>query len=271
MSISWNDDVIEQERLHERVARRLARDIVSGRLREGDVVPSAEAIAQKFAVSRTVGREVLQALTAAGLIDVKHGRKSTVTAAKEWRFLEDLVQHAISREQLAGSLAADLYEVRRLVEIAATEMCAVRASDEHLDHIVELAQRMHDEAEATDGEPLDVRSRVSDDLAFHGAIAEGSGNLVLARLMADIRRELVPTWAVDQLDVDEVRDVHDAHLAIATALRKRNVKAARREMARHLDWSVGTTLRRALSDEQLDEVDKRWQPDLATTKKPRQR
>ncbi len=108
MSISWDDDVIEQERLHERVARRLARDIVAGRLQEGDIVPPAEVIAKKFAVSRTVGREVLQALSSAGLIDVRHGRKSTVTAAKDWRFLEDLVQHAISREQLAGSLAADL-------------------------------------------------------------------------------------------------------------------------------------------------------------------
>jgi DNA-binding FadR family transcriptional regulator len=271
MSISWDDEVIEQERLHERVARRLARDIVAGRLKEGDVVPPAEVIAQRFAVSRTVGREVLQALSAAGLIDVKHGRKSIVTAAKEWRFLEDLVQHAISREQLAGSLAADLYEVRRLVEIAATEMCAVRASEEQLDHIVDLAQRMHDEAAGKEGEPLDVRGRVSDDLAFHGAIAEGSGNLVLTRLVADIRRELVPTWAVDQLDADEVRDVHDAHLTIAKALRKRDAGKARREMARHLDWSVGTTLRRALSDEQLDEVDNRWQPDWSVTKKPRQR
>jgi len=271
MTISWDDEVIEQERLHERVARRLARDIVAGRLREGDVVPPAEVIAQKFAVSRTVGREVLQALSAAGLIDVKHGRKSTVTGAKDWRFLEDLVQHAISREQLAGSLAADLYEVRRLVEIAATEMCAVRASDEQLDHIVALAQRMHDEAEGKEEQPLDIRGRVSDDLAFHGAIAEGSGNLVLTRLVADIRRELVPTWAVDQLDVDEVRDVHDAHLTIAKALRHRDVAQARREMARHLDWSVGTTLRRALSDEELGEVDLRWQPDSSMTKKPRRR
>ncbi|MBN3512012.1 FadR/GntR family transcriptional regulator [Mycolicibacterium nivoides] len=271
MSISWDDDVIEQERLHERVARRLARDIVAGRLREGDIVPPAEVIAKKFAVSRTVGREVLQALSSAGLIDVKHGRKSTVTAAKDWRFLEDLVQHAISREQLAGSLAADLYEVRRLVEIAATEMCAVRASDEQLDQIVQMAQRMHDDAADKDDEPLDVRGRVTDDLAFHGAIAEGSGNLVLTRLVADIRRELVPTWAVDQLDASEVRDVHDAHLEIAKALRNRDVVGARREMARHLDWSVGTTLRRALSDEQLDEVDHRWKPDWPTTKKPRKR
>nr|MDT0525131.1 GntR family transcriptional regulator [Streptomyces sp. DSM 41633] len=61
MSISWDDDVIEQERLHERVARRLARDIVAGRLREGDIVPPAEVIAKKFAVSRTVGRDVVQA------------------------------------------------------------------------------------------------------------------------------------------------------------------------------------------------------------------
>jgi DNA-binding FadR family transcriptional regulator len=250
MTMSWDDDVIEQERLHERVARRLARDIVSGRLREGDIVPPAEAIAQKFSVSRTVGREVLQALSAAGLIDVRHGRKSTVTAAKEWRFLEDLVQHAISREQLAGSLAADLYEVRRLVEVAATEMCAVRASDDQLDHIVDMAQRMRDAADEHGGETLDVRGRVSDDLAFHGAIAEGSGNLVLSRLVAD---------------------VHEAHLAIAKALRARDVGAARREMARHLDWSIGTTLRRALTDEQLEDVDGRWRPDWPTSKKPRRR
>ncbi|GAS92811.1 transcriptional regulator, GntR family [Mycolicibacterium brisbanense] len=271
MSISWDDEAIEQERLHERVARRMARDIVSGRLQEGDIVPPAELIAQKFAVSRTVGREVLQALSAAGLIDVKHGRKSTVAPAKEWRFLEDLVQQAISREQLAGSLAADLYEVRRLVEIAATEMCATRASDEQLDHILSLAQRMHDEAEDDEDEPLDLRRRVTEDLEFHGAIAEGSGNLVLARLVADVRRELVPTWAVDQLDLSEVRDVHDAHLTIAKALRDRDVAAARSEMARHLDWSIGTTLRRALSEEQLETVDDRWRPDWRTTKKPRQR
>ncbi|WP_394814967.1 FadR/GntR family transcriptional regulator, partial [Streptomyces millisiae] len=110
-------------------------------------------------------------------------------------------------------------------------MCAVRASDEQLDQIVQMAQRMHDDAADKDDEPLDVRGRVTDDLAFHGAIAEGSGNLVLTRLVADIRRELVPTWAVDQLDASEVRDVHDAHLEIAKALRNRDVVGARREMA----------------------------------------
>lgn len=243
------------ERMHERIARSIARDIVAGRLQPGDPFPPSEELAARYDVSRTVGRETVQALSSAGLIDVRHGRRTTVTPAHEWKFLEDLVKQAIGLEQLEGPLAADLFETRGVLEQAVARMCAERATDEQLDALLESAEQMlaatRQRSVSTDEL---LRRLVVADQEFHAAIAAGSGNVVLIRMTTDIRRELLPTWALEQLTRRELTWVAASHVEIARALRARDAERVERELAVHLSRTVETTLKRALRPEQRGDV-----------------
>ncbi len=245
---------LDAPRKHERLARRLAVDIVSGRLAEGEVIPSAERLAADFDVSRTVARETLQALGAAKLINIKHGKRTVVSPVQEWKFLDDLVQEAVGEGQVGGVLATDLLETRMALELSATRWCAERATDEQLQQILDLAEAG---LAQTAGERPAVERLIGADLAFHGLIAEGAGNHVVAQLVMNLRRKLVTTWAVERLTAGELHKVAEEHLAVARALSRRDATEAERVMRAHFHWSVDTTLKRALPAREHAAVDRR--------------
>src|ERR1700752_690739 len=64
---------IRQPRVAEIVASRLRDDILSGRLKEGDVLPSQEALLGEFGVSPPAVREAIHILESDGLISVRRG------------------------------------------------------------------------------------------------------------------------------------------------------------------------------------------------------
>ena len=64
---------IRQPRVAELVASRLRDDILSGRLKEGDVLPSQESLFAEFGVSPPALREAIHILETDGLISVRRG------------------------------------------------------------------------------------------------------------------------------------------------------------------------------------------------------
>ena len=64
---------IRQPRVAEIVASRLRDDILSGRLKEGDVLPSQESLFSEFGVSPPALREAIHILETDGLISVRRG------------------------------------------------------------------------------------------------------------------------------------------------------------------------------------------------------
>ena len=64
---------IRQPRVAEIVASRLREDILSGRLKEGDVLPSQESLFSEFGVSPPALREAIHILETDGLISVRRG------------------------------------------------------------------------------------------------------------------------------------------------------------------------------------------------------
>jgi GntR family transcriptional repressor for pyruvate dehydrogenase complex len=61
----------------------LGERIQDGRLSPGDKMPTEAAVMQEFGVSRTVVREAISKLQAAGLIDTRHGVGSFVVGAMQ--------------------------------------------------------------------------------------------------------------------------------------------------------------------------------------------
>src|SRR3954469_1795471 len=66
---------IRSPRVAEIVASRLRDDILSGRLREGDVLPSQESLFTEFGVSPPALREAIHILETDGLVSVRRGSR----------------------------------------------------------------------------------------------------------------------------------------------------------------------------------------------------
>ena len=63
------------------VVEDLAREIISGKWAEGDLVPTEPALCEEFGFSRTVIREALKLLEERGLVRVEQGRGTSVSRA----------------------------------------------------------------------------------------------------------------------------------------------------------------------------------------------
>lgn len=244
---------MDTSRLHERLAQQIAIDIVSGRLPQDSIVPAAEALAAEHGVSRTVARETLQALDSAGLISVRHGKRTTVAPVQEWHFLDDLVQTAVSQGQVGSKLATDLLETRITLELAAVRWATERADDARLREILDLARH---QVGLVAAEPLPLNDIVAADLKFHSLIAEGADNQVVTQLVTSLRRQLVPTWAMEQLSLEEHQRGANEHLAIAEALQTRDAERSVAEMRRHFRWAADAMLKRSLPDADHAQMDR---------------
>ena len=233
------DAELREPRLRERLANRLAAEIVSGRMAAGQTFPSAEEIVQAYGVSRTVARETVQTLSMLGLVRVQHGRRTEVLPRVEWDVLSSVVQEALRRgEAAAGPLIHDLYAFRLLVEPQAAAWTAERADEEALSALRELAATMS--ALAAAGAPTE--RVMAADRDFHDRIARASGNLLVAAVSHDIREVVTTLWTLSRLDADDVRAVAVQHEAIAEALSRRDSAAAAAAMREHLEWASSRDL-----------------------------
>ena len=205
-------------------------------LRVGDTLPGESYFAGKLGVSRAVMREAFGALAALKQIDVANGRRARV-GALDGSVLAESLEHAISTAQIG---MADVWDVRRTIEIRTAALAARHASSEQIDRIVALAESM-----ARDDQPHAHTSE--DDIAFHLAIAEASGNALFFKIVTSfvpLMRVAVPlAWETRRSD-EEKHDVLDRHRALARAIAHRKPIEAENWMSLHFDEAIGASLQR---------------------------
>jgi DNA-binding FadR family transcriptional regulator len=228
-------DDLREPRLRDRLASRLAGEIVSGRMQPGQQFPSAEEIVNSYGVSRTVARETLQTLSMVGLVDVQHGKRTEVRPARDWDVLSPVVQEVLRRgEGDPGPLLRDLYEYRLHVEPPAVALMAARGSGEDLGGLSQLARRM-EELAATGA---DVGVVMAADRDFHDLVARASGNIIVAAVSRDISEVLTTLWALSRMGAADIQAVADQHAAIADAVARRDGEGAAAAMREHLGFAA---------------------------------
>ena len=166
--------------LAERVIRDIAADIRSGSLRAGDKLPTEAEVVRRFKVSRTVVREALSKLQAAGLVETRHGVGTFVAKSRrEAGFKPDVTEIATIVDLL------ELMEVRMGVESEAAALAARRRLPAHLAAmrvaLDEFAQQL-----AAD------RDTTAADYRFHHTIAQATGNPYYMSLLESLGRNAIP-------------------------------------------------------------------------------
>src|SRR6185437_1170220 len=68
--------------LADRLVGELSHELMTGALRPGDKLPTEAQVVRRHGVSRSVVREALSRLQAAGLVETRHGVGTFVTARR---------------------------------------------------------------------------------------------------------------------------------------------------------------------------------------------
>ena len=207
--------------------------IVSGELGPGDRLPKESDLAAQLGLSRNSLREAVRALSMVRILDVRQGDGTYVTSLEPKALLDGLGFIVDLRHD---ATVLEFFEVRRILEPAATALAAQRISPEALDTL-----RGH-LAEVTDASS--VEDLVANDLEFHRRIAEAAGNTVLSALVDTLRGPAIRAWIWRGLTQEgALRRTLDEHHAILDALAARQPDLARALAIVHIagveDWLRG--------------------------------
>ena len=159
------------EKVPELVARSILREIVSGDLQPGDMLPPESVMLERFGVGRASLREALGILEIYGLIRIKPGPSGgpmvdTVSSTDYGRTMSIYLYKM-------GASFQELFEARIVMEPVIARLAARRRDPEMADQLRAALQANHDALSAS-AEQWAVASE-----NFHEVVAAMSGNGVL--------------------------------------------------------------------------------------------
>ncbi len=213
------------------VVEQITASIKSGALKPGDKMPTESAIMEQHGVSRTVVREAISHLQAAGLVQTRHGIGTFVLERPRSNGLGIDAESIVTvRDVLA------ILELRISMETETAGLAASRRSEEQ---VAELAQALDDMRQAM----AQGRASVEADRRFHLAIARATGNRYFVDILGQLGQAIIPRSRVDTAHLSQDRPadylerVHREHEDIFRAIQRQDAEAARAAMRTHLSNS----------------------------------
>jgi GntR family transcriptional repressor for pyruvate dehydrogenase complex len=224
--LSLGIDRIAVPKPQEILANQLRKNILRGEIPEGQLLPSERDLVERTGLSRGAVREALRTLSGEGLVQTKHGRSggSMVTLPGH-----ESMAAAIGRFVQGRRISLrSLQETREVLEPFLARLAAEKRTDEQLVQI----QGLHAELVASAN---DFRAFALLNVKWHNAIAQASGNELLATLLYSISHGVEIATMAEEYDTPETRrEVILIHGRITDAIERRNAQAAERCMRQHM-------------------------------------
>ena len=168
---------MEKQSLTQQTAQRLyGRIVAEGGLAPGDKLPNELELSQELGVSRTTLREAVRMLVAQGVLEVRRGKGTFVSAQ-----VEDIDDYGFTSLSRVKGQLRDLFELRSIFEPQAARLACRRATAEERADILAKGKIVED----------CIRSgadRTQADAAFHAAIVRATHNEFMVRLLPLIQR-----------------------------------------------------------------------------------
>ncbi|MFO1067771.1 MAG: FadR/GntR family transcriptional regulator [Geminicoccaceae bacterium] len=211
--------------LPEEIAGVLQRDIGEGHYQVGDQLPTEQALAARFGVSRAVVREAISRLKSDGLVRSARGSGLFVAEPLDRRSFR--IEPAVleDRDEMLAMM-----ELRETVEAEAAALAAQRRTPDQLARIV----RAHEDFLAADERS---EAGVAADVRFHVCIAEATGNSHFVGFVTFLGGSLakVIRAVLGGARPPEVKQITaDEHRRVLDAIAQQDPAAARTALRAHL-------------------------------------
>lgn len=198
--------------------------IKNGKLRPGDTLPSERKLAETCGVGRAQVREGLKRLEFFGILKTEPN-KGTVVASLGVSALEGLISSVL---QLDQSDVKALFETRRILEIEAARLAALRGTAEGLQAVRAAHSRFTEEVRSG-------RRALEEDHLFHLKIGEATNNSVLASLIGLVTPDIIRMNRNAEDPHSEYRlQALREHQAVMERMEDRDAEGAAEAMREHM-------------------------------------
>lgn len=218
-------------RISEIIVEQIRLLMRQGQLKPGDRLPPERDLCERFGVSRVTVREALRMLESAGLVEIRVGARggAFVTAPSSNRVGEGLADLLT----LSVISAADVTEVRLILEVGIVPLVCERATEDDLAKLEKICERAE----------VAVRNReytMDMSLEFHTAVAQATHNPALEMLVESFRGPILMSLKEAKEVAPEMGGLgSQEHERFVQAVRRRDADGAARIMREHLSRTAG--------------------------------
>jgi GntR family transcriptional regulator, transcriptional repressor for pyruvate dehydrogenase complex len=214
-----------------RISSDLRKQLTGGAFQAGDRLPSENALARQYSVSRTVVREAIAILRADGLVQARKGAGVFVL---EMRREDPSPFKDLKTERISSVI--ELLELRTVFEVEAAALAAARRSAAQIETILEAHAHVAS-CLAKDAPTRDA------DFGLHLAIAQATQNRRFPEFLQLIRAGIIPRGelqgaAPGNRPKDYNLHLQEEHARIVDAIIEGDSDGAREHMRAHLRGSL---------------------------------
>jgi len=209
---------LKKKRYSDQVAELIQKRIFEDHLEKGTGLPTEQAFAREFQVSRSVIREALRILEISGLVSIKKGPSGGIFVSNGYH---RPIRKSLKNLVASGGVTIDhLFDVRLLIEPHIAKEAALYADESDTKKMEDLIQ---DSTLHLD-DPVHLKKN---NLNFHLLLARASGNPVFSILLESVF-ELLWESSLDFLDLDLERGFFALHQEIFRVIAERRPEEAER-------------------------------------------
>ncbi|PIE32188.1 GntR family transcriptional regulator [candidate division KSB3 bacterium] len=219
---------IEIPKAAELIIQQIRDLIKSGTLKPGDRLPSENALAKTFGVSRGQVREALKKLEFYGVLNTVP-QIGTFVSEIGVKALEGVLSNVL---HLQGEDYDSLNDTRAVLEIRAAELVTLRATDEEIEEIVQANEAFYRQR-AEGNRALD------EDIYFHLKIAEYAHSSVLASLVTLLASDIIKEYRrINELRPKRKSNSVEEHRKIVESIQLRDPHLASKAMTEHMQQAL---------------------------------
>lgn len=204
------------------IARMVRQDIANGHYGPHDRLPSERALADLYKVARGTIRDALNQLTAQGLVDIRPGSGTYVTAARAGE----------TNPVIANASPLELIDARFALEPHICRLAVLNGRSIDFDRM----ERLLDDMDTDIHDPVRFAERDTD---LHSLLAETTGNSLLIWTVSQINavRNHEQWSRMRHLTLNEaiIDNYNQQHRRIVSAIRTREPEEAAALMKEHLE------------------------------------
>lgn len=223
---------IPNKKVYEEVIEQIQKNIIDGKLKKGDRLPSERELSELMNISRTSIREALRVLESMGVVESIHGEGNFICSNTE----KSLLQPLSMMFKLNNGKYQDIFELRKVLEVENVKLATLRATDMDCRELVTIIEKMEEESNGLN------RNEILADLdkKFHNKVASMSKNclieslfntssMLFERFIEDARLEIIQKDMADKFLLSQ-------HHAICNGIITKNEKEAIKAMESHMKY-----------------------------------